>query len=476
MKQLTLALCTSALLAALGPGASHAAGSGTGQPRNIILFIGDGMGEQQLAIARNYLQGARGRLLMDTLPVRSAAQVLTIEDQVAGQPMYVADSANTATSMATGAVTSRGRIATSAGSDEDLPTIVELAAAAGYRTGLVSTASVTDATTAAFAAHVSERLCENPDNVERVVQPTPYKDIELGGCPADAMRNGGPGAISEQLAKSGLHVLLGGGRKHFIVASETGPGSVLELAVDNGFTSVSTRQQLLASQPGARLLGIFASGHLPVRLQGEGGRIAELPSPSLLNRLHPYLGDVSLPPTMVCEPNPAFAGTPSLQEMTGIALRHLSADNDKGFFLMVESASIDKQAHRRNPCGSIGEVAQLDEALGSALAFAGQHPHTLVLVTADHTHAAQLVPYVSLYARIPVAIYTPGYLARIETPEGGYMAVNYATTSFSREEHTGAAVPVLANAEGTGRLPAFIAQPDLFRIMAAYLELPAARD
>jgi len=138
---------------------------------------------------------------------------------------------------------------------------------------------------------------------------------------------------------------------------------------------------------------------------------------------------------------------------------------------MIESASIDKAAHKRNPCGSIGEVEQLEEALQSALAFATDNPQTLIIVTADHSQAAQLVPYLSLYEKFPIPAFTPGYVARLETPEGGYMSVNYATTTFSQEEHTGAAVPVYANAEGVGRVPAFIQQPALFRIMADYLGL-----
>ena len=67
--------------------------------RNVILIIGDGMDDQQITIARNYLQGASGRLVLDDLPMRGAMQILTIEDKVDGQPVYVADSANTATSI-----------------------------------------------------------------------------------------------------------------------------------------------------------------------------------------------------------------------------------------------------------------------------------------------------------------------------------------------------------------------------------------
>jgi len=442
--------------------------------RHVILFIGDGMDEQQVTIARNYLVGANGTLTLDSLPVRGAAQVLTSEDKSNGRPVYVADSANTATSMATGKVTSRGRIATSAGDDQDITTIIELAEAAGYRTGLVSTASVTDATPAAFIAHISYRLCENPDIVEEVIYPSSFRDISLGGCPRDASKNGGPGAISAQLARSPVDVILGGGRKHFDVQTEAGDGTVLELARRNGFQTVSTRAELLASTPGQPVLGLFSRSTMPVRLQGEGGRIAELPRPSLLNRLHSYLGEVTLPATMSCEANPDFANTPSLQQMTETALQHLSAGNSKGFFLMVESASIDKESHKRNPCGSIGEVAQLEEALQSALAFAQQHPETLILVTADHSQAAQLIPYSSLFEQYPVPTYTPGYVARIETPEGGIMAVNYATSNFMMEEHTGAAVPVYANAAGVGRVPTFLQQPELFTIMAKYLDLAAA--
>ena len=73
------------------------------QPRQVILIIGDGMDEQQITIARNYLKGAAGQLLLDQMPLRSAVQILTTEERENGKPVYVADSANTATSMATGA-------------------------------------------------------------------------------------------------------------------------------------------------------------------------------------------------------------------------------------------------------------------------------------------------------------------------------------------------------------------------------------
>ena len=436
-------------------------------PRQLILIIGDGMDEQQVTIARNYLKGAAGQLLLDQMPLRGASQILTIEDKVGGKPVYVADSANTATSMATGVITSRGRIATSAGDDRDLSTIVELAQAAGYRSGIVTTASVTDATPAAFAAHINFRLCENPDNMVDIT----YHDIPLGDCSQDLKANGGRGSIAEQLAESQVDVILGGGSKHFVPMAEGQSRTVAQVAQDNGFQLVSSKAELLAAPPGKRLLGTFSESTMPVRLQGEGGREAEEPEPSLLNYVHPYLGDVTMPEPMDCEPNPEFAAMPTLQQMTDAALQHLSRDNDRGFFLMIESASIDKQSHERKPCGSIGEMEQLEEALASALVFAEQHPETLILVTADHSQAAQLIPEVSLFAAYPIPTYSPGKVARINTPEGSRMAVNYATTNFMMEEHTGAAVPLYSNAQGVGRIPTFIRQPEIFEISRQYLGL-----
>jgi alkaline phosphatase len=435
--------------------------------RAVILIIGDGMDEQQITIARNYLRGASGRLLLDQMPLRSNSQILAVEDNDTGSPVYVADSANTATSMATGAVTARRRIATTAGSDQDLETIVELAAASGYGTGIVTTASVTDATPAAFATHISHRLCENPESMEGVS----YRDIFLAACPADMKANGGKGSIAEQLIDSQLDVILGGGSKHFAPMAEGTKLSVLELARQQGFEVVSSTQELIQAESSGRLLGLFSPGTMPVRLQGENGRTAEAPEPSALNHLHGYLGEVTLPEPMTCEPNPSAAAMPSLQLMTETALDRLSRDNPKGFFLMVESASIDKQSHERKPCGSIGELEQLEEALASALSYAQSHPHTLVLVTADHSQAAQLVPFESHYAQFPIPIYTPGKMARIRTPEGSLLAVNYATNNFSHEEHTGASVPLFSNNEGLGRVPAYITQPEIFTIMRDYLQL-----
>ncbi len=437
------------------------------EPRNVILIIGDGMDDNQITIARNHLVGARGKLTLDRMPVRSAVQVLAVAEEDPERVVYVADSANSATSMSSGVVTSRGRIATTAERDEDVVTILELARDAGMATGLVTTSSLTDATPAAFAAHVNLRGCENPTLMESADS----MGFSTGSCMADMKRNGGRGSISEQLAASAVDVMLGGGLEHFAPPIEGGERTVVQEAERVGYRVLEDGASLGEIGPSERVLGLFADDHLAPRWRGEGGREAEQPDPNLLNSLVWFLGSVDFPEPMGCEPNPEYGATPSLAAMTAAALGRLSADPHRGFFLMIESASIDKQSHERNACGAIGELQQLDEALALSLELADRMPGTLVLVTADHGHAAQIVPEESLFEIFDVPVYTPGHLVRLRTHDGSTMAVNYATTLFYSEEHTGVHVPLFANREGRGLVDAMIVQPDLFEIMRQHLGL-----
>ncbi len=431
---------------------------------SVILIIGDGMDDHQITIARNYLVGSRGKLLIDRLPLRSTAQVLTIDNDNPDKAIYVADSANSATSMATGIVTSIGRIGTSAGDDKDLVNIVELAHRQGLKTGIVSTASITDATPASFYAHISTRDCENPD---MMVGTDPYFDMVID-CSPDLKSNGGLGSISEQLIDSGVHVALGGGMKHFTPLAEGSDQTVLELAKESGYQLVSNATELDGSGAG-KLLGLFSPSTMPVMWRGQDDRAAEKPDPSFLNRIHSMLGSVTYPEPMDCESNPEYIDIPSISLMTQTALDRLTEEDERNFFLMVESASIDKQSHQRKACGSIGELKQLDESLAVAIKFAESHPDTLILVTADHGQAAQLVPERTLYSGIPVPVYTPGHVARINTSEGVIMAVNYATNDFVSEEHTGVNIPLLSNDVGQGSVPAMLTQPEIFDIIKSHL-------
>ncbi|GAB3105828.1 alkaline phosphatase [Aestuariicella hydrocarbonica] len=440
--------------------------------RNVILIIGDGMDDNQITIARNYLKGARGKLQLDHLPLRSTSQVITVDEEQPDLPIYVADSANSATSMATGVATSRGRISTTAGDDQDLTTIAELAKAGGYATGIVSTADVADATPAVFISHIALRGCKGPSDMQPTENTPSWSNLEA--CVNDQIARGGKGSIAQQIATGNTDIVLGGGSSHFDQTAESSDLTLLALARKHGYQTVSSAEELPGLETSQKVLGLFAPSNLPTIWQGEKGRIAEKPSPSLLNRLDWRLGSVELPEPMRCEKNPQFGSTPTLKQLTDTALKHLAAQDGEGFFLMIESASIDKQSHARNPCGSIGELEQLEDALISALAFAEQEPETLILVTADHGQAAQLKPNISLFAHGGIAVYTPGHVARLITPENQIMAVNYATNDFPYEEHTGVNVPLYSNQQGLGRIAPMVTQPEIFNIMAQYLNLPAA--
>lgn len=434
--------------------------------QNVILIVGDGMDDHQITMARNYLHGARGQLSLDKLPVRGAVQVVTLDHDDPSKVIYVADSANSATAIATGQITSRGRISTTADTDSDLRPITADLKQAGYSVGIVTTASVTDATPAVFMANVSQRFCENP---EMMVQ------AKIGGnwyadCEADLIAKGGKGSISEQVAASKVDVVLGGGLKHFIPKAEGSEESVLEQAQSAGFVFVDTLEALeqTIDDSDSRILGLFSPSTMPVRWQATGGMAAEQPEPSILNHVHEYLGDVTLPTPVQCEGNPDYGNTPPLAHLTKAAITQLSKRSEKGFFLMVESASIDKQSHARRPCGQIGELQQLDEALKVALDFAADRADTLVLVTADHGQAAQIIPNNSLFNGYGIPVYTPGRLQRLITPEGAVMAMNYATNEFQAEEHTGVNIPLLANDQGQGIVPSFLMQSDIYGLIRGY--------
>jgi len=449
--------------------------------RNVILIIGDGMDSHQITSARSYLVGSKADMLLDTMPVRSAVQVLTVDENNPERPVYVADSANSATAIASGQVTSRGRIGTTAGTDQDITNIVELAQAQGFSAGIVSTANITDATPASFVAHTASRGCENP-NIMRSNEASFYPPKP--DCDADRKPTGA-GSIAQQIVEGEIDIILGGGLQHLATTAEGSESSavaedgaaegtgLITLAQNNGFDVVLDADQLDELDATKKIIGVFTDSTMPTRWQGSEGRIAEKVETSLLNKVYVMLGSATLPEPMSCEANPEYANTPSLKKMTSAAIKHLDtrSQDGKGFFLMVESASIDKQSHKRNPCGSIGELEQLNEALSEALSYADEHPNTLVLVTADHGQAAQIIPDESLFVKVGIPAYTPGYVARLKTPEGSILAINYATTVFPAEEHTGTDVPLYANDVGLGVVPPRTTQPKLFNLMADHLKL-----
>jgi len=167
-----------------------------GRAKHIIFFLGDGMGDSEITIARNYALGAGGRFAgIDAPTFTGEATTWAVQEANPSLPDYVTDSAASGTAWATGSKTSNNRVSTTAGTDQDLKTILELAQDEGWGTGDVSTAEITDATPAVLASHVRLRGCQGP--------------LDMATCPQDRKSVGGPGSIAEQLIDHGVDVILG---------------------------------------------------------------------------------------------------------------------------------------------------------------------------------------------------------------------------------------------------------------------------
>jgi alkaline phosphatase len=205
--------------AALG----HAAADEPGPPRNLILFIGDGLGPAYVTMARTFL----GRpLALDSLLVGSAS--------TASADSRVTDSGASATALACGVLTYNTAIGVDPG-ERARRSILEAAQVSGRATGLVATSRITHATPAAFAAHVKHRDREDE--------------------------------IAAQMLAKRIDVVLGGGSRHFLPRVE-GIGrkdgrDLLQAARAGGVEVVRDRAALLSLPAGpAPVLGLFAPSHM----------------------------------------------------------------------------------------------------------------------------------------------------------------------------------------------------------------------
>ncbi|WBU48448.1 alkaline phosphatase [Kosakonia pseudosacchari] len=406
--------------------------------KNIILLIGDGMGDSEITAARNYAEGAGGFFKgIDALPLTGQYTHYSL-DKKTGKPDYVTDSAASATAWSTGVKTYNGALGVDI-HDKDHTTILEMAKAAGLATGNVSTAELQDATPAALVSHVISRRCYGPT-------------VTSEKCALNALEKGGKGSITEQLLNARADVTLGGGAKTFSETATAGEwkGKTLrEQAQARGYQLVSDASTLAAiteANQDKPLLGLFSDGNMPVRWEG--------PKASLHGNIDK--------PAVTCTPNAKrTASVPTLAAMTEKAIDLLSK-NEKGFFLQVEGASIDKQDHAANPCGQIGETVDLDEAVQKALEFAKKDGNTLVIVTADHAHASQI---------IPPDTKAPGLSQALNTKDGAVMAITYGNSEEESMEHTGTQVRIAAYGPHAGNVVGLTDQTDLFYTMKAALNL-----
>ncbi|HIE4389109.1 TPA: alkaline phosphatase [Serratia liquefaciens] len=400
--------------------------------KNVILLIGDGMGDSEITSARNYAEGAGGYFKgIDALPLTGQYTHYSL-DKKTHKPDYVTDSAASATAWSTGVKTYNGALGVDV-NGKDQPTLLEIAKAAGKATGNVSTAELQDATPAAQISHVTSRKCYGPEETSEK-------------CATNALENGGRGSISEQLLKARADVTLGGGAKSFNQLAKSGEWqgkSLKEQATASGYQWVENLDALNAVNVANQqkpLLGLFAAGNMPVRWQG--------PKAS-------YHGNLDQP-AVTCQNNPArTADIPTLAVMTEKAIDLLKT-NKNGFFLQVEGASIDKQDHAANPCGQFGETVDLDEAVQKALEFARADGNTLVIVTADHAHSSQI---------IAADAKAPGLTQMLTTKDGAPMTISYGNSEEDSQGHTGTQLRVAAYGPHAANVVGLTDQTDLFYTM-----------
>lgn len=406
--------------------------------KNVILLIGDGMGDSEITAARNFARGAAGAFPgLDALPVTGQYTHYALDTKTK-KPDYVTDSAASATAWNTGVKSYNGAIGVNV-DGKPQTNLFELAKKAGKATGNVSTAEIQDATPAAVFAHVTARKCYGPEATS-------------AKCPKKAAENGGMGSITEQLIRARADVTLGGGMKSFLETGKAGEfkdETLLSAATAAGYRIVTDAEGLTAVKTANQktpLLGLFSDGNMPVRLTG--------PKAS-------YHGNLDNPP-VVCQKNPARnASHPTLAQMTKKAIDLLKV-NPKGFFLQVEGASIDKQDHAANPCGQFGETVDLDEAVKVALDFAKKDGNTLVIVTADHAHSCQIV-YPNAKA--------PGLTQAVMTADGVPMTVSYGNSETADQGHTGTQLRIAAYGPGAANVAGLTDQTDLFFTMRSALGL-----
>jgi alkaline phosphatase len=338
-----------------------------GRPvRNVIFLIGDGMGIAHRTAARIMLTGvsqgkSRGPLAMDTFPFTGIVTTHSLNS-------IVTDSSPGAACYSTGNKSNNnqhGVFPDDTALNFDNPRVELLPEYLhrfyGRSSGIVTTSDVFDATPAAFASHTQSR-------------------------------GAGTGIVDQffdDRGLTGLKVLMGGGRKWFLPAGTPGsaradifdyqnltdlapwgaaPGTldktrdVIKDFETAGFHYAANKADLDATPASEdRLLGLFAYSNMNVAYDKLNGR----------RGASTVVDDFGFP------------DQPMLDEMTEKALAVLSR-NRKGFVLMVEAASIDKQAHNMDTERWIYDTIEFDRAIAVAKRFAERNPDTLAIVTADH--------------------------------------------------------------------------------------------
>ncbi|MAI37199.1 alkaline phosphatase [Alteromonas sp.] len=351
-----------------------------GTAKNVILFVGDGMGISTVTAARildgqmKGLEGEENQLSFDAFPFSGLSKTYNVDAQTP-------DSAGTMTAMMSGIKTDvgvigvdedieRGDCSTVAGNE--LVTALELAEIAGKSTGIISTARITHATPAATYAKSADRNWEDISDMPEAAVTAGCSDI------ADQLINfeANLEAKFDGLDVDGIEVVMGGGRRHF-------------LPRDPAFNSPDAASSTEGDRTDGRDLtaewqSLYTNGVYVFDQSGFDGLDTETTERvfGLFNESHmQYEADRGND----------IAGEPSVAEMTSAAIKVLD-NNDEGFFLMVESGRIDHAHHAGNAYGALHDTIAFAEAVAAADELTNDED-TLIIVTADHGHVFTIAGY-----------------------------------------------------------------------------------
>ncbi|MFT3814043.1 MAG: alkaline phosphatase [Acidovorax sp.] len=357
---------TALAVALLASGVAQAAG----EAKNVIFFLGDGMGPVTVTAARIYkgekeiaagnpnqlATSERAKLAMQSLPY--AARIKTFSrdaqttDSAPSMAAYmtgvkmnnevISMSAETAAYAPDGTQYIKGEDTTCpAGNGQPAVTLLELSKAQGRSVGAVSTTRVGHATPATTYAHICNRNAYN--------------------------------TIAEQSVDAGLNVLMGGGQRNYLPkplnssSKRSDTRNLVEEMKGKGYTYVSTGSELAALDTSGtdKLLGLFSQSEMAYEL----------------DRVNQNLNQ------------------PSLSDMATKALDVLSR-NDKGFFLMVEGGRIDHALHGTNAKRALEDTLAFDKAIENVRAYMEKKDpglkNTLIVVTADHDHSIAFNGYTKI--------------------------------------------------------------------------------
>jgi alkaline phosphatase len=348
--------------------------------KNVILFVGDGMGVSTLTAARilqgqqNGDSGEEGYLSFETFPHTALVKTYNVDAQTP-------DSAGTMTAMMSGVKSDAGVLGVAENivrgdcttvSGNELITAIELAEIKGMSTGIISTARITHATPAAAYAKSADRNWEDDGDMSDAAKEAGCEDIASQLVNFEAN-------LEARIANSdvdGLDVVMGGGRRSF-------------LPKDAAFNSSDALSNVEGDRTDGRDLTAEWKKRYPTGNYVFDQSSFDAVDTSTATKLFGLFNESHMQYEQ--DRGNDVGGEPSLTQMTSKAIDILD-NNGKGYLLVVESGRIDHGHHAGSAYSALTDTIELSNAVQAAV-DATNPEETLIMVTADHSHVFTIAGY-----------------------------------------------------------------------------------